>query len=77
MEELNKAFDKYDGTHVKMIASREYDKPIVMEPTDEYTNMAAGIITLDKAKRDNEFRIKKSKENMNHSMCVVNFHHIA
>lgn len=45
--------------HVKLCNVRGVDKPIVMNGDDEYSNMAAGIITLDKTVAD-DFKIVKT-----------------
>jgi hypothetical protein len=45
--------------HVKLCNVRGVDKPIIMNGDDEYSNMAAGIITLDKSSAD-DFKIVKT-----------------
>jgi hypothetical protein len=49
------AMQKSGWDHVKLINNRDWDGPIVVDPVDEYSNIAAGIITYD-----DELGLKKS-----------------
>lgn len=57
----SEAFQMYSKNtdHVKLVTNRGIDKPIIIDGADEYSNIAEGIISLDKNAGD-KFQIKKT-----------------